>query len=154
MMSIQRGVFALLLLIPAGALAMQVQTTRPELCGLSHHVVVAEVTDISTQWTDDVAGGIERIAHVAVSDAVVGAPVVQLELVLPGGRIGELAQVVEDVPNLVTNGRYLLFISPDMTGKLNVIGGEQGAIRSTPEGARVGETLTQALASVEVCRAK
>ncbi len=152
-MSINRGVFALFLLLPAGALAMQLQLTRPELCQLSHHVVVAEVTDISTQWTADEGGGIERIAHVAVSDVVRGEQTKQLELVLPGGRMGELAQVVEDVPNLVTNGNYLLFVAPNMAGQLNVIGGDDGAVRITPTGAKVGETLKDALASVEVCRA-
>ena len=73
---------------------------------------------------------------------------------LPGGQIGETGHWVEDVPNLMVNGRYLLFLAPDMDGKLTVIGGEQGAVRITKQGAKIGETLESATTSVEVCRVR
>ena len=41
-----------------------------------------------------------------------------------------------------------------MDGKEKIIGGDQGAVRITPEGARIGETRVEAAASVEVCRAQ
>lgn len=139
-----------LLLLPAIATAMQMTLTRPQLCDVSHRVVFAEVTDLETVWAD--ADGIERHAFVSVSDTVKGTKVDSLIIDLPGGQIGEVGHWVEDVPNLMVNGRYLLFLAPNMEGDLTVIGGEQGAVRITKEGARIGETMTEALTSVEVCR--
>ena len=143
---------ALCLSIPAGALAMQMEKTRPELCSVSHHVVVGEVTDLETRWTDQEGGGIERVVHISVSDSIRGGAVDSLEVVLPGGEIDGLGHWVEDVPKLMVNGRYLLFLATAMDGKLQVVGGEAGAVRITKDGARVGETLEAATSSVEVCR--
>ncbi len=134
------------------AWALQLEMSRPELCQLSSHVVLAEVTGVETRWTP--SGSIEREAHVAVIHSVVGDGGDDLDLHLPGGTIGEMTVRVEDVPPLLENARYLLFVAPDLEGRLVVIGGDQGAIRITPEGARKGETEAKALASVEVCRAQ
>ena len=54
----------------------------------------------------------------------------------------------------LVNARYLLFLSTAMDGSLQVIGGDQGAVRITSDGARVGESLDKARSSVEVCRAR
>ena len=62
--------------------------------------------------------------------------------------------VNEDVPQLLVNARYLLFLNLSMDGSTQVIGGDQGAVRITKEGAREGESLEKAKASVEVCRAR
>lgn len=144
---------ALLLAAPL-AQALQMDLTRPELCELSHQVVVGEVTDLETRWTDEVGGGIERVVHVAVADRIKGGrgDGDSVEVVLPGGEIDGLGHWVEDVPRLLVNGRYLLFLAPALDGTLQVIGGDFGAVRITPEGSRIGETLDKATASVEVCR--
>jgi hypothetical protein len=135
-------------------MAMQMKLSRTDLCALSHRVVVGEVTDIETRWTEGVEGGIERVVRVAVSDAVKGGDTAAVDLLLPGGQIGEVGHWVEDVPQLMVNGQYLLFLAPGLTdARLQVIGGEFGAVRITPQGARVGETLGRALKTVEVCRA-
>lgn len=146
---------ALLALVAAAATAeaIQLDLSRPELCALSHHVVVGEVTDLETRWTADEGGGIERVVHVAVADRVLGPRGDTLEVTLPGGQIGDVGHWVEDVPQLLVNGRYLLFLATAMDGSLQVIGGDRGAVRITKAGARLGEPLDQALASVEVCRA-
>ena len=144
------------LLLAAPAWALQLEMTRPELCQLSSHVVVAEVTDIETRWTSDDSGSIERTAHIAVTVGVKGAGD-SLDLHLPGGVIDETRVAVEDVPDLIENATYLLFLAPDELGRLTVIGGEQGYIRingsaSKNSGSFRGETLEQALKTVEVCR--
>ena len=144
--------FAVLLSFPA--FALQMEKTRPELCSVAHHVVIGEVTDLETRWTSEPGGGIERVVHVSVSDSILGEPADSLEITLPGGEIDGLGHWVEDVPKLMVNGRYLLFLATAMDGSLQVIGGDAGAVRITPEGAKIGETLEQARASVEVCRAK
>ena len=69
---------------------------------------------------------------------------------LPGGTVGAFTYTVSDTPNLMEGGRYLLFLDPE-DGQLRVLGGEQGAVRITREGARRGMSLEAALATVEAC---
>lgn len=145
-----RGWIALALGLSSPAFALQLEVTRPELCALSERVVFAEVTDVETRWT--ATGTLERHVHVAVSDTVQGPASDGLDLVLPGGSLGEVTVYVEDSPRLLANGEYLLFLGRDQAGRLTVYGGEQGAIRILPEGARSGEPLSQARESVAVCR--
>ena len=130
------------------AWAAQIEMTRPELCKYSQRVVIAEVTDIETRWTAE--GKIERLIHLAVSETLVGPASDDVEVLLPGGKIGDLEYSVEHSPHLLQDARYLLFVSHYN----DVVGGEQGAIRVTPAGAVRGETVQDARASVEVCRAK
>jgi hypothetical protein len=130
------------------------ELTRPELCSVSHKVVIGEVVNLHTQFTGSDNRSIERIVQVVVEDAVMGPIGKRVEVVLPGGMIGDQGHWVEDVPKLMVNGRYLLFIATAMDGKDKIVGGDQGAVRITAEGSRVGETLAEATASVEVCRAQ
>jgi len=131
-----------------GADAAQLALTRQELCEHSDRVVIAEVTDIETRWAS--RGRIEHLVHLSVEKTLAGSPHDDLELLLPGGTIGDLQYVVEHAPKLLVDARYLLFVSD----RGDVVGGEQGAIRITPAGAHVGESLETALQSVEACRAK
>jgi hypothetical protein len=124
----------------------QIELTRSQLCAHSERVVIAEVTDIETRWTT--RGRIERLVHLTVDETLLGPPSDDVELLLPGGKIGDLEYSVEHAPNLLIDAQYLLFVSE----RKDVVGGEQGAIRITPSGARVGEPREAARASVEVCR--
>jgi len=144
---------AAVLLAPALALGLQMELTRPELCSVAHRVVIGEVVDLRTQFTGEGDHSIERIVRVVVSDTILGPDDNGIEVFLPGGMIGDRGHWVEDVPKLMVNGEYLLFIATALDGKDKIIGGDQGAIRITKEGARIGETRAEATASVEVCRA-
>lgn len=153
-----------LMMLVAGALsayspaeAAQLRLTRAELCTVSDLVLVAEVTSGETRWADGTAGGIERIRWVAVRHLVSGGTRPSqasntVEVVLPGGTIGELTQWVEDVPELLGNSTYLLFLA-ETDGELRVVGGEQGAVRIAERTGQKGEPLARALSSVEVCHA-
>ena len=116
---------------------------------MSEHVLLAEVTDIETRWTDE--GTIGRWAHLAVVDRVKGTHADGVDVWLPGGTMGDLSLRVEDVPDLMANARYLLFLGTGPSGRLEVLGGDQGHIRILKGGVR-SETRADALASVEVCR--
>jgi hypothetical protein len=139
----------LLWLTPAGAL--QLELTPAELCTAVERVVVAEITDIDTRYTED--GPIERLVHASVSRTVKGPSTDGVDFVLPGGEVGGMSFIVSDVPNLMANGHYLLFLSPQ-DGRLQIQGGEQGAMRITPQGAFVGIPLEEALEAVQVCHAQ
>lgn len=130
------------------ALALQTQLTPQQLCGGVERVVVGQVVDIEHRYADD--GTLERLVHLSVEHTVKGTARPALEVVLPGGTVGELTYTVSETPVLVEGGRYLLFLQPE-DGRLHVHGGEQGAVRITREGARRGVSLEAALGSVEAC---
>jgi len=140
-----------LCLASGAAWAAQHQVSRAELCEVSDLVVVAEVTSGETRWATGAAGAIERVRWLHVHDLVRGAAGETVEVLLPGGTIGATGQWVEDVPELLGNTTYLLFL--DAVGaSFQVIGGDQGAIRVARRPGERGEPLADVLASVEVCR--
>lgn len=141
------------LTLSAGAQASQMQVSRSQLCTVSSAVIVATVLDQETRWSDHREGGIERQAFLEVSQVVSGSIDAKAEVILPGGTIDSQRQWVEDVPNLLVNGTYLLFLD-QIHGSWQIVGGEQGAVRLQTGRQHVGETVPEALSSVEVCHAK
>ena len=146
------GLAAVACLVTSPTWASQLHVTPQQLCSVSDTVLVAYVTDIETRWSDAQSeGGIERVAFLSIQDTVKGGLDTD-EVILPGGQIGDVRQWVEDVPNLLVNAQYLLFIDP-VNGQQRIVGGDQGAVRILPQPSPRGQTLEAALASVEVCRA-
>ncbi len=140
-----------LCLASGAAWAAQMRVNREQLCGVSDLVVLAEVTSGETRWATGPAGAIERVRWLHVHDLVRGATGDTIEVILPGGTIGGTGHWVEDVPELLGNTTYLLFL--DAVGEgFQVIGGDQGAIRVARRPGERGEPVADVLASVEVCR--
>jgi len=135
------------------ALAMQQQASRPTLCSISDVVAIAEVTSGETAWVEGGDGGILRRVWLATWRGIKGAPGDTLEVILPGGAIGDLEHVVEDVPDLAVDARYLLFLERAEDGSLYVVGGDAGAVLIAPSEGGPGEAYISALASVGSCRA-
>lgn len=131
--------------------AAQLELSRPELCAIAELVVLAEVTSGETRWADDESGGIERVRWLHVHEVVSGKAPSTVEVILPGGTMGDLTHWVEDVPELLSNATYLLFLS-HVDGDLQVIGGDQGAVRIGTRDEQAGEPKQKALSTVEVCR--
>lgn len=139
--------------LPDEASALQLDLSRPQLCSIADAVILAEVTDLETFWSEDQEGGIVRHAAIANLKTVHGQADAALTVLLPGGTIGELTQWVEDVPALRVDTRYLLFLDKVDHG-WQVIGGDAGAVLITPGGWRAGETEEKAIASVGGCNAR
>jgi len=162
MSGLARAVSVAVLLASGAAWASQMNVSRTELCGVSDLVVVAEVTSGETRWATGPAGSIERVRWLHVHDLVRGSTGDTIEVILPGGTIGATGQWVEDVPELLGNTTYLLFLdaiesTTSSPGKasdssFHVVGGEQGAIRVARRAGERGEPLADVLASVEMCR--
>ena len=138
-------------LLAAPAWAMQLELSRPELCSLADRVVIGEVTSQETLWAEGAEGGIVRRAWIAAGRDLRGSGSDTVEVLLPGGRIGEVQHRVEDVPDLHTDGRYLLFLHRHPDGSFGVLGGEQGAVRVQQPAGGAGEPFLSALASVGRC---
>ena len=143
----------LCLLASPGTFAAQQRVDRPSLCSVAAAVVVAEVTTIETQWAAGERGGIERRAWLSVLKTAHGDPKDTLEIILPGGSMGQISQWVEDVPSLQLDRPYLLFLGTHQD-RLHIIGGDQGAIPISMAPGSPGESMAEALNSLGGCRAK
>lgn len=140
-------------LLTAGpAIALQQQLSRPALCAMSDVVVIGEVTSAETVWAEGDDGGILRRSWLATWRGIKGAPGDTVEVLLPGGTIGDVSHVVEDVPNLRIDSRYLLFLERLDDGSLQVVGGDAGAVLVAPSEGGDGESYIGALASIGSCR--
>ena len=114
------------------ARAMRIDVPTAELCRLSSHVVVGEVTTTATEWTQE--GSLETVVDVAVTSVLRGPSVQDLVLVTPGGAIGDLRQTIEDAARLDVDTRYVLLLHERADGTFVVTGGEAGAF-PIPAGA-------------------
>jgi len=136
---------------PVGA--AQMNLTRGELCAVADLVVVGRVSDLETVWAAIAEGGLERRVLVNVGRTVRGAAPKSVEVVLPGGKMGEFWHWVEDVPSLEVDRTYLLLLSRTERG-LEVIGGESGATEIATNGSWRGVSIDEALASLGGCDAR
>lgn len=115
--------------VPMSASALQVSLSPRDLFEAADLVVVAETTSVETRWAAGADGHIERVAFLAPLHWYKNtAQTPTVEILLPGGTIGEFGTWVEDVPNLSTDQPYLLFLRQSEGGHWRVFGGEQGAI--------------------------
>jgi len=143
--------FSLLGALPA--LAMQLQVTRPQLCGISSAVVLAETTSSEVRWSTQAGGGIETVVWASVERTLHGDAPGTVQLMMPGGTIGDIGMGQSDTPELDIDRRYLLFVQQSGTD-WKVIGGDQGAILLEGGVAGVpgqGEATDLAVASVSAC---
>lgn len=141
---------ALALAVTPVAPAMQMDLTPAELCQVADAVVVGRVSDQETLWAAVPEGGLERRAFVDVSKVLRGPASKSVEVVLPGGRIGEFWHWVEDVPVLEQDAWYLLTLARTERG-WETIGGERGAVRLAVSGSGQGVPVDHAIAALEGC---
>ena len=93
------------------ALAAQMKLTRAELCQVTEHVVIGEVTDIETRWADHTDGHIERLARVVLRGLL--AEHADVEIV---GEASSLARAVEVVETCAPDLIFLDVQLPDGEG--------------------------------------
>ncbi len=151
------ALFALLAaaLAATPALALQQELSRAELCSIADVVVIAEATSYEVVWDDGDDGAILTRVWLAPLKTVRGEEPETIELILPGGEIGDVRFTVEDTPERPTlDKRYLLFLRSGPDGAAKVLGGEAGAVRIADPGEDEGERYIEALASVGGCHAE
>lgn len=136
----------MLVFLASTALAMMPTMSRSTLCSRSDLVLIGEVTSTEVVWADD--GTLLTRAWVAPLRTLSGALPATVEVLLPGGRIGDVGLWVEDVPTLREDATYLLFLR-SVRGGYSVFGGEAGAV-AVRQDAR---SQTEAVRSLGTCRA-
>jgi hypothetical protein len=147
-----RAVLLLLAVLLAAPVAhgMQLAISRQRLCQAADFVAVAEVTSAEVLWTEGAVGGLQTRTWLATDAAVRGDAPDTLELVMPGGRIGELEQHVEHAPRFELDRRYLVFLRAGSDGAMSPLGGEQGVVLL----GQGGEDEAAALATLGACGAR
>ena len=118
--------FLALAISPAGQ-ALTVQTrTFPELVQRADTIVVASVAGLRSAWSAD---GQVIYTFVSLTDLDVlkgDVPAATFELRMPGGMMGDQAQVYPGMPNLELGQRYVLFIQGNLRDFFPLVGINQG----------------------------
>lgn len=116
---------------PAGA---QVSTVSlDELVSASSSVIVGRTVSHESSWTED---GRRILTHVRVTvdETVLGEAAQEVELVIPGGRVGNTVQEVSDMPAFIDGEEVLVFVWTSPDGRKMVVGGalgKLGVVRAT-----------------------
>jgi hypothetical protein len=125
---------------PANDLASRVQTA--DLIVLAEPVSSECVFVTGTDWL------LETRVTLAPRETWKGEPPTELELVLPGGELGELGVIVEDVPTLTVGQPTVLLLADTPVGWV-VVGGEAGAIDVRACGRGDGRPVDQVRRVIE-----
>jgi len=152
---------ALLLLCSGTAQALTIKLSLSEMTGLADTVVTGTVVSTGSNWNAE-RNNIYTEVVIAVSDNLKGdAGRKAVTVILPGGKVGEMTQWVEDTPTFTVGESVGLFLdnlddtavsqmglsltSQAAEGNIvaGVIGGDQGKINlSGNETGRVGAGIT------------
>ena len=113
------------------------EMTLQDLVTDSTHVIHAACVSTRVERGDD--GLIRTFAEVLVAETAKGEPIESLEIILPGGQIGDEGQIVIGVPRLTAGQELVLFVqmiaAPSAPSAVNAIpmayvtGLSQGAFR-------------------------
>jgi len=117
-------------LFPSQALALMVGLSTEELTRASQTVIMGEVEDVESQWSEDGSTIVTR-ATVVVSEAIKGkARDSRVTVEYKGGEVGEVGMRVSDTPSLKKGENVILFLKPDKetrTGLIrSIVGRAQG----------------------------
>jgi hypothetical protein len=120
-------VAGLTLVAPRGAGATTfLETSVEELARGSDVVVRGKVLGTRSRWQ---GGRIVTEARIAVASAWKGAPGEQVLVVVPGGRVGDVAQRVSGSPSFRDEEEVVVFAARTGPDALGVVGLAQGKFR-------------------------
>jgi len=104
-----------------------VKLTVDELTAQASHIVTGRVTETKSQWNAN-RSRINTLVSLLVDDLVKGSLVDKRIVVqLPGGKVGNTAEWVEDSPSFGAGERVLVFLVKQDT-IFSVVGGFQGKL--------------------------
>ncbi len=108
----------------APAAASTIESVSPAQLYTAERVVDGSVVALRTRWT--AAGTLETIATIAVETTWRGPATPTVELVVPGGTLGDVRQVVLGAPALSAGERARWFLRDRGDGQLGIYGWTQG----------------------------
>lgn len=120
-----------------------VEVTLEELVAQASHIVVGEVIEKKSQWSDD-RSHIYTLVTVSVEEWVKGDSKGNKILIkVPGGKVGEVIEWVEDVASFRVGERVVVFLHIQEDSTFDVVGGWQGKF-TVENGKIVGSDLSLA----------
>lgn len=114
-------------LVSTNSYAQTQRVSVDELTEASSLIIQGEATNIRSYWQADRRFILTEIT-VQVTDALKGDASGTQVITIPGGRIGDTAYEVSDMPVFAQGEEVLLFISQDPSGRQLVVGGSQGKL--------------------------
>lgn len=113
--------------LPAAA---QQRTSLETLVQSSEAVVVARAVQTESFWNDDHTAILTRVV-LEIEDQIDGQTPTRTEVIIPGGRIGDIHHEVSDMPHFEVNEQAIVFMERHRTGIYVVSGGQQGKLPVT-----------------------
>lgn len=129
----------LLLLAPARATTLA-RLTLDELAGHADAVARVRCTSANAQW---IGGAIWTVTRAEVVETLKGSPPAQIEIRLPGGRVGGLATAVDGAPRFRPGEEVFVFLERSPAGGYTVAGWVEGTFRISRDARTGAETVTQ-----------
>ena len=115
--------------VKSASSGLMLEVSLEELVDLSDRVILGTVTGQQSRW-NTAHTAINTLVSMDVSRWVKGAPAPggsnSLVITVPGGRVDNQAQEVEDVPKFSNGEQVLLFLKSGSEGAFEVAGGFQG----------------------------
>jgi len=121
------AVVALLYSFPTEIRAQAVEASLEEMVGVSTVVVTGRTVSQASAWEADGRRIVTRV-RVAVDEVLAGAETSEIELLVPGGRVGNTVYEVSDMPSFTDGEEVLLFVWTSPDGRNMVAGGAQGKL--------------------------
>lgn len=114
----------LLCVLPAAA---QQRMSLENLVETSEAVVLARTMSTESFWNEDRTAILTRVI-LEVEDQLTGLAPGRTEVIVPGGRIGNIIQEVSDMPTFTADEESVVFLERHRTGVLIVSGGLHGKL--------------------------
>lgn len=121
---------ALLLMVCTSAASAQQRMTLESLVKTSEAVIVARTVQTESFWNDDRTAILTRVV-LDVEDQLSGQATSRTEVIVPGGRIGNIIHEVSDMPTFEAEEESVVFLERHRSGILIVSGGLHGKLPVT-----------------------
>lgn len=118
------AILMLLCILPATA---QQRVSLEKLVETSEAVVVARTMTTESFWNEDKTAILTRVV-LEVEDQLSGLAPTRTEVIVPGGRIGNIIQEVSDMPTFSADEESVVFLERHRSGVLIVSGGLHGKL--------------------------
>lgn len=121
--------------------------TLTQMARAANLVVRARCTSTTGQWQQ---GSIATVSTFAVLERFKGAAPAQVEVRLPGGRVGHLVMNVEGAPRFQPGEEGVLFLKKTTAGDYSVTGWAEGTFRIRASSGAEQPRVTQDSSSLPV----
>jgi len=130
----------LILLFAEGSRSLMIELSTEELTRDSEIVVVGEVGDVMSFWSED-GTTIFTKAKVMVDQVVKGIHHTEVDIEYKGGEVGEIGLRVSDAPSLEKGEKVILFLKTKKIEKgvkvFNIVGNAQGKYTVREDGIAI-----------------